>query len=298
MSNPGPRWFEQRKNFVTRPRPVEVQADTPDLLTRCPSCNEAIFKDQLAENLQVCPACGHHFRMGADERLALICDPGSLVFHDEGLRAVDHLQFVDSKPYPERLAISRQKTGRMDAFVACSATIGGVPCEVGCFDFRFMGGSMGAVVGEHVTRLFERALQEKRPALVISASGGARMQEGVISLMQMAKTCAALARLQDAGLPYISLLTHPTTGGVAASFSMLGDLILAEPEALIGFAGKRVIEQTIGEKLPEGFQTAEYLLEHGMVDAIVPRHELRATLIRLLRQLLRLPSAAGAAGAS
>ncbi|MCA9569335.1 MAG: hypothetical protein KC656_15920, partial [Myxococcales bacterium] len=211
-------------------------------------------------------------------------------FHDEGLGSIDMLGFVDSQPYPRRLAAARKKTGRMDAFISCTADVGGVTCEVGCFDFRFMGGSMGAVVGEHVTRVFERALKHGRPAIVVSASGGARMQEGVISLMQMAKTCAALARLQDAGLPYISVLTHPTTGGVAASFSMLGDLIIAEPEALIGFAGARVIEQTIGESLPEGFQTSEYLLDHGMVDAIVSRGQLRGTLIRLLRQFLALPS--------
>lgn len=290
MSNPGPRWFEQRKDFVTKPRPVEAAPDTPDLLTRCPSCNQPIFNEQLEENLGVCPHCDHHFRMDAPARLALLCDPGTMVFHDEDLGAVDTLGFVDSKAYPVRIASARKKTGRMDAFLSCTAEVGGIPCEVGCFDFRFMGGSMGAVVGEHITRLYERALEHRRPAIVISASGGARMQEGVISLMQMAKTCAALARLQDAGLPYISVLTHPTTGGVAASFSMLGDLILAEPEALIGFAGQRVIEQTIGESLPEGFQTSEYLLDHGMIDAIVSRDQLRGTLIRLMRQLLALPS--------
>lgn len=290
MSNPGPRWFEQRKDFVTKPRPVDAAPETPDLLTRCPSCNEPVFKEQLTENLEVCPGCDHHFRLDAPARLELLCDPGTLVFHDEHLSSVDTLGFVDSKPYPVRIAASKKKTGRNDAFVSCSATIGGLPVEVGCFDFRFMGGSMGSVVGECITRLYERALKNGVPAIVVSASGGARMQEGVLSLMQMAKTCSALARLQDAGHPYISVLTHPTTGGVAASFSMLGDLIIAEPKALIGFAGARVIEQTIGESLPEGFQTSEYLLDHGMVDAIVARDQLRSTLIRLLRQMLGAPS--------
>jgi acetyl-CoA carboxylase carboxyl transferase subunit beta len=290
MSNPGPRWFEQRKDFVTKPRPIEAPVDTPDLLTRCPSCGDALFKEQLTENLEVCPGCGHHFRVSAPVRLELLCDAGTMVFHDENLVSVDTLGFVDSKPYPVRVAASQKKTGRKDAFVSCSAEMGGVPVEIGCFDFRFMGGSMGSVVGESITRLYERALERGVPAIVISASGGARMQEGVLSLMQMAKTCSALARLQDAGHPYISVLTHPTTGGVAASFSMLGDLIIAEPEALIGFAGARVIEQTIGESLPEGFQTAEYLLDHGMIDAIVQRDQLRVTLVRLLRQLLQLPS--------
>ncbi|MCB9675990.1 MAG: acetyl-CoA carboxylase carboxyltransferase subunit beta [Alphaproteobacteria bacterium] len=291
MSNEGRRWFEQRKEFVGRARPAEGQ-DTPDLLTRCPSCNEPVYNEALAENKQVCPLCGHHFRLGAMKRLELLCDPDTTpVHHDDALAPVDALGFVDSKPYGKRIEVARSKTGRNDAFVSITGRVGGIDCEIGCFDFRYMGGSMGSVVGELITRLFERAAEHERPAIVISASGGARMQEGVLSLMQMAKTCAALARLQDeAGMPYISVLTHPTTGGVAASFSMLGDLIIAEPEALIGFAGPRVIEQTIGQQLPEGFQTSEYLLEHGMIDLIVPRDQLRGTIVRVLRQMLKLDS--------
>lgn len=292
MSNEGRRWFEQRKDFVGRAKSSadEVQ-EKPDLLTRCPSCGEAVFNEALAENLFCCPLCEHHFRLEVMVRLTQLADEGTLILHDEALHPVDPLEFVDSKPYPARIAAARKKTGRNDAFVSCSAKMGGLDVEIGCFDFGYMGGSMGSVVGELITRLFERAAENKRPAIVISASGGARMQEGVLSLMQMAKTSAALARLQDdAGMPYISILTHPTTGGVAASFSMLGDLIIAEPQALIGFAGPRVIEQTIGEQLPEGFQTSEYLLEHGMLDAIVPRDQLRPTVIRILNQLLGLPS--------
>jgi len=289
MSNQGRRWFEQRKDFIGRAKPPEEDT-TPDLWTRCPSCGEMLYNEALEQNLQVCMACGHHLPLGAEARLEALCDPGSLVHHDTELVAVDALGFVDSKPYAKRIEQTRAKAGRNDAFVSVSATLDGLPVEVGCFDFRFMGGSMGSVVGECITRLYERATERRVPAIVISASGGARMQEGVLSLMQMAKTCAALARLQDeAGMPYVSILTHPTTGGVAASFAMLGDLIVAEPGALIGFAGPRVIQQTIGQELPEGFQTSEYLLEHGLIDAIVERTELRRVLSRVLRQMLRLP---------
>jgi acetyl-CoA carboxylase carboxyl transferase subunit beta len=209
---------------------------------------------------------------------------------------VDALGFVDSKPYTKRLVEAQKKSGRQDAFLAVSASIQGVDVELGSFDFRFLGGSMGVVVGEAITRLYERALARRVPAVVVSASGGARMQEGVLSLMQMAKTCAALGRLQRAGLPYISVLTHPTTGGVAASFAMLGDVILAEPGALIGFAGPRVIKETIGQDLPKGFQTSEYLLDNGLIDRIVPRTELRSTLGRLLRLLRQEPRWAAAPG--
>lgn len=293
MANQGRRWFEQRKDFVGKARPPEsAVAEAPDLLTRCPSCSEAVYNEAIEDNQAVCPLCQHHFRIDAFRRLALLVDdPDELEFHDEDLHPVDTLGFVDSKPYGKRIEAARKSTGRNDAFVSCSGQIAEIDVEIGCFDFRYMGGSMGSVVGEMITRLYERAAERKRPAIVISASGGARMQEGVLSLMQMAKTCAALARLQDeANMPYVSVLTHPTTGGVAASFSMLGDLILAEPGALIGFAGPRVIEQTIGQQLPEGFQTSEYLLEHGMVDAIVPRQQLRMVIGRSLRQLLGLPS--------
>lgn len=281
----GPRWFEQAP-----PQPQlqpRKPAPVPDLWVRCPSCKAVLYKEELEQNEQICAKCGHHFRLGALARLALLADEGSLQFHDENVVSTDPLGFVDSKAYPDRIARSRKKTGRSDAYIAASGTIDGRPVQLGAFDFRFMGGSMGSVVGELITRQFERACERREPAIVVSASGGARMQEGVLSLMQMAKTCAALARLRDeANMPYISILTHPTTGGVAASFSMLGDVIYAEPEALIGFAGPRVIEQTIGQQLPEGFQTSEYLLEHGMVDRIIPRGELRAAVARTLALFL------------
>lgn len=235
----------------------------------------------------MCPHCRHHHRWDARARLASLVDPDSFVRHDADVAPVDALGFIDGKPYAARLAATQRATGALDAYIAGSATIGGIAVEIGTFDFRFMGGSMGSVVGELVTRQIERAIARRVPAIVISQSGGARMQEGILSLMQMAKTSAALARLRDeARMPYVSLLTDPTTGGVAASFAMLGDVILAEPDALIGFAGPRVIAQTIGQELPEGFQTSEYLLAHGMVDRIVPRSELRDTLARILRLLL------------
>ncbi len=287
MSTDGRRWFEKRKEFVAR---APDSDSTPELWTRCPSCGEMIFDESLAEALEVCVLCDHHFPVDGPGRIAMLCDEGTLSFHDAQLAPVDALGFVDSKPYIKRIEATRKSLGRNDAFVSASGSIEGVDLEIGSFDFRFMGGSMGSVVGEMITRLYERAADRKVPAIVISASGGARMQEGVLSLMQMAKTCAALARLRDeAKMPYISVLTHPTTGGVAASFAMLGDVILAEPRALIGFAGPRVIQQTIGGALPEGFQTSEYLLEHGMVDHIISRKDLRPMLAQLLRMLLRMP---------
>jgi acetyl-CoA carboxylase carboxyl transferase subunit beta len=294
MSNERRRWFEKSKAFVatTKKVPEVVDEPTPDLWTRCPSCGEMLYNETLVRDLMVCALCGHHLRVGALARVQALCDPDTLVWHDEHLSPVDVLGFVDSKSYKDRIEASQKKTSRNDAFLAASGKLDGLDVEVGCFDFAFMGGSMGVVVGECITRLYERATERKVPAIVISASGGARMQEGVLSLMQMAKTCAALARLQDeAAMPYISILTHPTTGGVAASFAMLGDLIFAEPEALVGFAGPRVIKETIGEELPEGFQTAEYLLEHGLIDRIVPRGQHRAILSITLRQLLGKPPA-------
>ena len=294
MSSDGRRWFEQRREFVARPRDAAA-GDTPDLWTRCPGCQAALFNETLAEADGVCPACGHHFRIDASARLKLLCDADSIVVKDQGLIPVDALAFVDSKPYRKRIDATRRSLGINDAYLAASASVMGVDVEVGAFEFRYMGGSMGSVVGEVITRQVERAIARKVPAIIVSASGGARMQEGVLSLMQMAKTSAALARLKDeAHCPYISVLTHPTTGGVAASFAMLGDVILAEPGALVGFAGQRVIEQTIGEALPPGFQTAEYLLDHGMVDRIVPRGELRSTIGGLLRMLMRMPEAPAA----
>jgi acetyl-CoA carboxylase carboxyl transferase subunit beta len=237
---------------------------------------------QLAQQLEVCHLCGHHGRIDSMRRLLALIDQGSFVEHDAQLAPRDPLEFFDTKAYPDRVSAARVKTGSNDAFRAGTATIEQRPVQIGTFEFAFLGGSMGSVVGEKVTRLLERAGEARQPAIVISASGGARMQEGLLSLMQMAKTSSAVACLREAAVPYISVLTHPTTGGVAASFAFLGDVIVAEPGALIGFAGPRVIEQTIRQKLPEGFQRAEYLLEHGMIDRIVDRRELRATLAQLL----------------
>ncbi len=281
----GPRWFEQAPpEPKLRPR---AQAPVKQLWVKCPSCREVLYKENLQKTWQVCPHCDHHLRLSASERVRMLVDEGSFVRYDAGLAPLDPLGFVDSKTYASRIERSQAKTGERDAYLAGEATMDGMPIQIGCFDFRFMGGSMGSVVGEAITRQFERAATRKQPAIVVSASGGARMQEGVLSLMQMAKTCAALARIRDeANVPYISVLTHPTTGGVAASFAMLGDLIVAEPHALIGFAGPRVIEQTIGAGLPEGFQTSEYLLEHGMLDFIVPRLQMREQLVRCLHLLL------------
>jgi acetyl-CoA carboxylase carboxyl transferase subunit beta len=283
----GPRWYEQAP---TPPSAAETESRTgpavKDLWVRCPGCAQILYRPALLEQMAVCPHCGHHHRWDAKARLDALLDPETFVRHDAMVAPTDPLGFVDGKPYHARLKATQRAQGELDAYIAGSGAIQGVPVEIGTFNFRFMGGSMGSVVGELVTRQFERAAENRRPAIVISQSGGARMQEGILSLMQMAKTCAALAKLRDeAGMPYISILTDPTTGGVAASFAMLGDVILAEPHALVGFAGPRVIQQTIGQELPEGFQTSEYLLEHGMVDRIVPRAEMRDTLGSLLRLL-------------
>lgn len=281
------RWFEQSPpEPKAGPRPTDVDK-VKALWNQCPACNSVLQKEDLDQTLQCCPHCGHHLKFDSLARLLSLIDEGSFRRHDEDLAPADPLEFVDSKKYSDRIEASQGKTGENDAFIAGSATIEGIAVQIGTFNFAFMGGSMGSVVGEIITRLFERATELGQPAIVISASGGARMQEGVLSLMQMAKTCAALARLRDeAKQPYISVLTHPTTGGVAASFAMLGDLILAEPNALIGFAGPRVIEQTIGQALPEGFQTSEYLLEHGMLDRIVDRSEMKPMIARCLRLLM------------
>jgi acetyl-CoA carboxylase carboxyl transferase subunit beta len=244
-----------------------------------------MVEPDLRQNHGVCPRCGHHHPLPARERLDLLVDPGSFEPAPGRLQPRDPLGFVDSKGYADRLRAAQDKTGYADAALVGRARIDGRTVCVGALAFEFMGGSMGSVVGELITRVFEDALQRRCPAIVSSASGGARMQEGILSLMQMAKTSAALRRLKDAGLPYISVLHHPTTGGVAASFAMQGDLIVAEPGALIGFAGPRVIEQTIRQTLPPGFQRAEFLLEHGMLDMIVPRAELRQRLGFLLRAL-------------
>jgi acetyl-CoA carboxylase carboxyl transferase subunit beta len=256
------------------------------IFTKCPGCRAVLrTADDLEKNDNVCPKCQHHFPMSATARLELVLDPGTFVEEDATIESVDPLGFRDSKRYADRLRSARRTAGPSDSVKAGSGAIDGQPVQVGMFVFEFMGGSMGSVAGEKITRVFERALERRTPAIVFSASGGARMQEGVLSLMQMAKTSAALGRLREAGLPYISVLLHPTTGGVAASFAMLGDVILAEPKAQIGFAGARVIQNTIRQRLPPGFQRAEFLLEHGFLDHIVPRDQLRDTLSRLCRLL-------------
>ena len=265
--------------------PFSRRTAPTDTWTKCPSCEAQVFNKQLERALRVCPTCGHHFRMSIGERIDLLLDPGSFEERDAGLESVDRLGFHDDKRYVDRLEASRIKTGLRDAVVWGIGEIEGHRVAIGIFDFRFMGGSMGSVVGEKLARCFETALVERIPAIVVSASGGARMQEGTLSLMQLAKTTAPLVRLDEAGVPFIAVLTDPTTGGVLASFASLGDVILAEPKALIGFAGARVASDTVGEEMPEGFQTAEFLLAHGFVDAVVPRPELRSTLARLLRVL-------------
>jgi acetyl-CoA carboxylase carboxyl transferase subunit beta len=257
----------------------------PDLWTKCPSCEEMLFNKQLDKLLRVCPNCGHHFRLSAGARIALLLDAGSFEERDEGLQSVDPLEFVDQKPYPERVAAAQAATGLRDAAVWGLGRIDGRSIALCVMDFAFMGGSMGAVVGEKVTRAAETALEERVPLIVVSASGGARMQEGTLALMQLAKTIAALERLRAEGVPYISILTDPTTGGVFASFAVLGDINIAEPNALIGFAGARVQAGTIASELPPGFQRSEFLFEHGFLDRVVHRTELRAEVAGLLRYL-------------
>ncbi len=262
--------FGRRKEFPTH------------LWTQCPSCGEMLFNKQLARNHNVCTKCEHHFRLGARERIELLVDKGSFSELDVDLVSADPLGFVDQRPYPVRIEQSRTKSGEQDAAIAGIARIDGMPIELAVMDFDFMGGSMGSVVGEKLARAAERALATRSPLVIVSASGGARMQEGTLSLLQMAKIVSALARLDDAGVPYLSVLTDPTTGGVLASFASLGDVILAEPGALIGFSGARVTSETIGERLPKGFQRAEFVLEHGFLDQVVPRAQLRDRIAYLL----------------
>jgi acetyl-CoA carboxylase carboxyl transferase subunit beta len=278
-------WWRRKKEPLEKHAAADKVSVPKGVWSKCESCGEITYTDELVANLRVCPVCGHHAPMPTRERIAAMIDEGTWQETDAHLKSGDPLGFVDQKPYPERLEKAVRQSGANEAFIAGFGDIDGVPASVGFFAFEFMGGSMGSVVGEKVTLVFEHALEKKRPAIVFSASGGARMQEGVLSLMQMAKTSAARGRLREAGLPYISVVLHPTTGGVAASFAMLGDLIIAEPRALVGFAGPRVIQQTIGQELPKGFQRAEFLLEHGMVDRIVPRLELREQLGLMLRLL-------------
>jgi len=255
------------------------------LWTKCEDCGEIIYKKRLAENQMVCPKCGYHFKLSATKRLALILDAGSFEEFDSDLRPADPLRFKDSRKYTERIAAAQRQTGLTEAVITGQGKIKDIPVVITVLDFDFMGGSMASVVGERVARAIDRAIERRLPLITLASSGGARMQEGMLSLMQMAKTSAALAKLSDAGLLHISIVTNPTTGGVSASFASLGDIIIAEPKALVGFAGPRVIEQTIGQKLPPGFQSAEFLLEHGLIDLIVKRKDLRERLSQLLRYL-------------
>lgn len=261
------------------------QAPSEDIWVKCPGCREIAFRKEVERNLNVCGKCGHHFRVTVAQRLAITVDRGSWKEMFVELAIGDPLEFVDSKPYPQRIEQARRRSGRNDGAVVGVGAIEGRPVALGLMDFDFMGGSMGVVVGEKLARIIDHAVKKRLPAIVFSASGGARMQEGALSLMQMAKISSAIARLRDVRLPYISVLCDPTTGGVAASFAMLGDLNIAEPGALIGFAGRRVIEQTTNQQLPADFQRAEFLLAHGMLDAIVSRNQMRETLGRLLGDL-------------
>ena len=264
--------------------------EQPSHWIKCPSCNALMYYKEVQNRYNVCPKCGYHFRIGAEERLKILCDEGSFVEYDANLEPVDPLKFVDKKSYKKRIEEGKKKTGRASSAISGECTINGVPAQIVVFDFAFMGGSLGSVEGEKIVRAVNRALQKEQPLVIVSASGGARMQESTFSLMQMSKTCAALAKLHQAKLPYISVLTDPTMGGVSASFAMIGDIIMAEPGALIGFAGQRVIKQTIGADLPEGFQRSEFLLEHGLIDMIVDRSEMKRAISDLLKILWKRSS--------
>jgi acetyl-CoA carboxylase carboxyl transferase subunit beta len=278
-------WFRKPK---TRLQAADRRELAGDVWEKCPSCGEILYREKLKENWNVCPQCGHHLRLPASGYVNLLLDEGSFRELDRGLRSGDPLQFTDLKPYRDRLAQAERKSAHGEAAVTGEGTLDGIPVCLGVMDFSFIGGSMGSVVGEKLARAGLKSLEKRAPLLIVSASGGARMMEGIFSLMQMAKTSAVLHQLDEAGIPYVSILTDPTTGGVTASYAMLGDANLAEPGALIGFAGPRVIEQTIKQELPEGFQRAEFLLEHGMLDMIVDRRSMKPTLSRLLRHMLGL----------
>jgi len=278
-------WFKRTDSELDTSGEKKVR--TEGLWVKCDGCRQIIWKKDLDENLKVCPKCDRHFRMDAESRLQMLFDDDDQIeIFGSDLESTDPLHFEDTKAYSSRLAAAQQTTGMKDAAVNAEGKLMGRPVVISAMEYSFIGGSMGAVVGEVITRAIERGVEKKLPVIVVSASGGARMMEGVVSLMQMAKISSALARLDDAGLPYISILTDPTTGGVTASFAMLGDLNIAEPGALIGFAGPRVIEQTIRQKLPEGFQRSEFLLQHGMLDAVVHRRELKQYIARALDFML------------
>jgi len=276
-------WFADRRKGQFVGKVTQESEESDGLWEKCPECGQVVYRKDLIDNCSVCSNCGHHNRIDSKERIRLITDPNTFKSINNHLTPVDPLGFKDRRAYADRLRESQASTGLKDGVLTGTCEVNSIPMALAVMDFRFMGGSMGSVVGEKITRLIEHSTKEKLPLLIVCASGGARMQEGMLSLMQMAKISGALERHRDAQLLYMPLLTHPTTGGVTASFAMLGDLILAEPKALIGFAGRRVIEQTLREKLPDNFQTAEYLQDHGFVDTIVPRTELKETLAKILR---------------
>jgi len=275
-------WFKKTRKPI-EPTGEKASRVPEGLWVKCPGCTQIIYNKDLDKNHQVCPKCGHHFRISAAERLRALFDDGRWTEHFQNLTSNDPLKFTDTKPYRNRLKETIAKTGMQDAVIVATGRLDGIEVVIAAMEYAFVGGSMGVVVGEKITRAIEMAIDGRKPVIVVSCSGGARMMEGALSLMQMAKVSAALARLDRERLPFISVLTDPTTGGVTASFAMLGDLNIAEPKALIGFAGPRVIEQTIRQKLPEGFQRSEFLLDHGMLDLIVDRREMKATIARTLR---------------
>ena len=275
-------WFKKARKpraSSTAKKPSRVPEG---LWVKCPECAQIIYNKDLEKNLSVCPKCAYHFRLNAPERLRMLLDEGRWTEHDAQLTSTDPLHFTDTKAYRDRLRAAEESTGAKDAVIVATGQLDGLDVVVAAMEYGFIGGSMGVVVGEKITRAVERAVAARQPLIIVSCSGGARMMEGALSLMQMAKICSALARLDRARLPYISVLTDPTTGGVTASFAFLGDLIIAEPGAMIGFAGRRVIEQTIRRKLPDDFQTAEFCLQRGLIDMVVPRADLRPLLGRLL----------------
>jgi acetyl-CoA carboxylase carboxyl transferase subunit beta len=275
-------WFKKDRKPIAAPAKEKASRVPEGLWVKCPGCSQIIYNKDLVTNLNVCPKCAHHFRVAAIERLRTLFD-GAWIEYDKGLVSIDPLAFTDTKPYKARLKSSIEATGLKDAVVVASGQIDGIGAIVAAMEYEFIGGSMGVVVGEKIARAIERAIATRSPLVIICCSGGARMMEGALSLMQMAKICGALARLDRERLPYISVLTDPTTGGVTASFAMLGDLNIAEPKALIGFAGPRVIEQTIRQKLPEGFQRSEFLLEKGMIDLVMDRREMKGVIVNALR---------------
>jgi acetyl-CoA carboxylase carboxyl transferase subunit beta len=287
-------WFRRDKPKISKSDDAgEQTVKTEGIFVKCPDCDSALYRRELTESREVCTHCGYHFRWSAEERLKDLFDDGRFERLDEDVTSRDPLEFVDSKPYKDRIEQAKEVSGLPEAIISAKGMVGGHLVFAGAMDMSFIGGSMGSAVGEKITRLIEYALEQKGAVVVYSASGGARMQEGTLSLMQMGKISAALARLHDARLPFISILTDPTTGGVTASFAMLGDVNIAEPKALIGFAGPRVIEQTIRQKLPKGFQRSEFLLEHGMLDMVVDRREMKDAIVRVLDFMMN-PAAAAA----